>query len=241
MPERRRIGIIGGTSLVERAKGLELERHDVETHWGAPSSPLMTGLWGGAEVAVLVRHGLDHDIPPHRVNHRANVSALHAAGARKTVLVASVGSLRRDIAVPAVMLLGDFVGPFDVPTFFDDEIVHITPALSEPMRRALWEAAKREGVPVIDGGTYVQTRGPRLETKAEVRALAGWGDVVGMTLASEATLCLERGMEVAGVCSVDNLAHGIGDHVLEYKEIVGNAARNWELIERVLRAAASKL
>jgi purine nucleoside phosphorylase len=49
------------------------------------------------------------------------------------------------------------------------------------------------------------------------------------------------GMEVAGVCSVDNLAHGIGDRPLEYKEIVGNAARNWELIERVLRAAAPKL
>jgi 5'-methylthioadenosine phosphorylase len=201
----------------------------------------MTGTWGGAEIAVLVRHGLGHTIPPQMVNHRANVQALHAAGARRVVLVASVGSLRLDVRAPAVMLLSDFASLTDIPTFFDDRIVHITPALSDAMRAVLRDAAKREGVPVVDGGTYVQTRGPRLETKAEVRALSAWGDVVGMTLASEATLCLEREMEVAGVCSVDNPAHGIGDGPLEYKEILANASRNWESIERVLRAAAPRL
>lgn len=239
--ERRRLGIIGGTSLVERAQGLELERLEVETPFGDPSSPLMVGTWGGAEVAVLVRHGLGHDIPPHRINHRANVQALHAAGARKAVLVSSVGALRLEMRPPAVMLLSDFVSFHDVPTFHDDRIEHITPALSERMREVLRTAAAAEGVPVVDGGIYVQTRGPRLETRAEVRALSAWGDVVGMTLASEATLALERGMEVAGVCSVDNLAHGIGGAGLDYHDIVRNAKDNWERIERVLRAAAPRL
>ncbi len=226
---------------MERARGLELERLDVETPFGDPSSPLMVGPWGGAEVAMLVRHGLDHDIPPHRVNHRANVQALAAAGVERLVLVASVGSLRPSLRPPAVMLLSDFASPFDVPTFHDDRIVHITPVLSERMRRALREGADAEGVTVVDGGVYVQMRGPRLETRAEVRALAAWGDVVGMTLASEATLALERGMEVAGICSVDNLAHGISETPVEYDEIKRNAAGNWQNIERVLRAAATRL
>jgi 5'-methylthioadenosine phosphorylase len=238
---RKRLGIIGGTSLVERARQLELEPLEVETPFGDPSSPLMVGSWGDAEVAMLVRHGLDHDIPPHRVNHRANVQAMVAAGAGRLVLVASVGSLRADVRPPAVMLLSDFMSPFDVTTFHDDRIVHITPELSEPMRRALREAADALGVAVIDGGVYVQTHGPRLETRAEVRALASWGDVVGMTLASEATLALERGMEVAGICSVDNLAHGISEMPLEYEDIIRNAASNWQNIERVLRAAATGL
>jgi 5'-methylthioadenosine phosphorylase len=238
---RKRLGIIGGTSLVERARDLEMERLDVETPYGDPSSPLMVGSWGGAEVAMLVRHGLDHDIPPHRINHRANIQAMVAAGVGRLVLVASVGSLRPGLRPPMVMLMSDFVSPFDVPTFHDDRIVHITPTLSEPMRHALSEAATEVGVTVIDGGVYVQTRGPRLETRAEVRALAPWGDVVGMTLASEATLALERGLEVAGICSVDNLAHGISATPLEYEDIKRNAASNWRSIERVLRAAAARL
>ena len=41
------------------------------------------------------------------------------------------------------------------------------------------------------GGIYVQTAGPRFETKAEVNVLKKLGDVVGMTMASEATLCME--------------------------------------------------
>lgn len=236
-----RIGIIGGTNLVKRAQHLDLEQLEVETPWGPPSSPLHLGEWGERQVVLLVRHGLDHDIPPHRLNHRANVDALRSAGVRQLVLIASAGSLREDLEVPSVVLLDDFACPFTSATFHDDGIVHITPELSAGMRAVLSSAADEEGIPVVDGGTYVQTLGPRLETRAEVSALRAWGDVVGMTLASEATLALERGMEVAGVCSVDNMAHGLGDAPLEFDRIVENATRNWDVIERVLRRALPRL
>jgi 5'-methylthioadenosine phosphorylase len=236
-----RIGVIGGTSLVERAKGLDLERLEVETPFGHPSSPLHVGQWGDGEVALLVRHGLDHDIPPHRLNHRANIHALRSAGVRKLVLVASAGSMREGIEPPTVVLVDDFSSPFTIPTFYDEKIGHITPTLSEDMRSTLVVIAAEEGIPVLDGAVYVQTRGPRLETKAEVRALKAWGDLLGMTMASEATLALEIGMEVAGICSVDNMAHGMGDEPLEFETIMANAASNWKHIERLLRAAASRL
>jgi 5'-methylthioadenosine phosphorylase len=236
-----RIGIIGGTSLVGHAKELELEKFEVETSFGHASSPLLVGQWNGREVALLVRHGLDHHIPPHRLNHHANVEALIAAGVEKLVLIASAGSLSDDLAPPAVVLADDFASPFNVPTFFDDNIVHITPSLSAPMRALLMSAATEVGVQVVDGGTYVQTLGPRLETRAEVRVLQTWGDLVGMTLASEATLALERKMEVAAICSVDNMAHGIGDGNLEFEAIMANAVRNWKEIERLLMAAVPKL
>lgn len=237
----RRIGVIGGTSLVERAHRLELERLEVETPFGHPSSPLHVGEWGEGGVALLVRHGLDHDIPPHRVNHRANVHALRSTGVRKLVLVASAGSMRADIEPPTVVLVDDFASPFAVPTYYDDRIGHITPALSDDMRSTLVVVAAEEDVPVLDGAVYVQTIGPRLETRAEVRALSRWGDLLGMTVASEATLALETGMEVAVVCSVDNMAHGLGGEPLEYETIKANAARNWERIESLLRAAVSRL
>ncbi|UCC92389.1 MAG: MTAP family purine nucleoside phosphorylase [Thermoplasmata archaeon] len=237
----RRIGIIGGTSLVERAKGLELERLEVETPFGHPSSPLHVGMWGEGEVALLVRHGLDHDVPPHRLNHRANVHALRSAGVKKLILVASAGSMREGIEPPTVVLVDDFSSPFTIPTFYDDEIGHIAPVLSDDMRSTLVVVAAEEGIPVLDGAVYVQTRGPRLETRAEVRALKAWGDLLGMTVASEATLAMEIGMEVAVICSVDNMAHGMGTEPLEFETIMANAASNWKSIERLLRAAAGRL
>jgi 5'-methylthioadenosine phosphorylase len=139
------------------------------------------------------------------------------------------------------VLVDDFVSPFHVPTFFDDRIVHVAPRLSDDMRSALAEAASSEGIPTIDGGTYVQTRGPRLETRAEIRMLGQWGDVVGMTLASEATLALERKLEVTAICSVDNMAHGLGVAPLDFETIKANAVSNWSNIEKLLVAAVPKL
>jgi 5'-methylthioadenosine phosphorylase len=241
MPGGGRIGIIGGTNLVEHAEGLGLERLEVETPFGPPSSPLMVGSWEGKGITLLVRHGLERDRPPHRINHRANIKALSSAGVDRLVLVASGGSLRPDVTPPAIMVLDDFMSPFEVPTFFDDRITHITPVLSPALHQVLCETAKDEGIEVVCGGTYVQTRGPRLETKAEIRMMRDWGDVVGMTLASEATLAMEQGMEVAGICSVDNLAHGIAERSIKFDEIMKLAAENWKTIERLLRAALPRL
>ena len=62
-----------------------------------------------------------------------------------------------------------------------------------------------------------------------------------MTLASEATLALERKIDVAAVCSVDNMGHGLGTTTLDYPTIMANAASNWQNIERLLMSAVPKL
>ena len=41
--------------------------------------------------------------------------------------------------------------------------------------------------------------------------MSHFGDVVGMTMAHEATLCQERALAYASICSVDNYAHGLMD------------------------------
>jgi 5'-methylthioadenosine phosphorylase len=70
------------------------------------------------------------------------------------------------------------------------------------------------------GGVYVQTKGPRFETVAEILALSGIADLVGMTIASEATLSCELGMDFAALCTVDNYANGLADGVLTFAEIL---------------------
>ncbi len=84
------------------------------------------------------------------------------------------------------------------------------------------------------GGTYVQTIGPRLETRAEIKMLKRFGDIVGMTLASEATLAMELELPYASICSVDNYCHGIHKTPLTMDEIFQNVANNARTIENIL-------
>ena len=90
------------------------------------------------------------------------------------------------------------------------------------MRRS-WTAATT--TPIIDGGVYAQTRGPRFETPAEVRALARVADLVGMTVASECILATEVGLPYAAICVVDNLANGLGETRLTIEEFEAGRRR----------------
>ena len=84
-----------------------------------------------------------------------------------------------------------------------------------------WRAAT--ATPFVDGGTYAMVRGPRFETPAEIRLLASFADLVGMTWPAECILAGEAGLSYAVVCKVDNLANGVQGHtasVEEYREQV---------------------
>lgn len=231
-----RFGIVGGSGL-SRAGLLEgAEARKVPTPYGDPSGRLEVGTWVGAGVAFLSRHGPRHAIPPHQVNHKANLWALKEQGVEGVVATSSVGSLDRDLGPGTLVVPDDYLCPWERVTYFDAEVVHVTPGLDPDLRRGLVEAGRREGLEVRDGGVYVQTRGPRLETRAEIRFLAGLGDLVGMTMASEATLAREIGLPYASLCSVDNYAHGLVEGPLTYEEIQRVQAQNADTVRRVLRA-----
>ena len=58
----------------------------------------------------------------------------------------------------------------------------VRPRRGERVVQDTWDA---HDAPVLDGGVYWQTTGPRFETPAEIRVLATFADVVGMTVGSE--------------------------------------------------------
>jgi purine nucleoside phosphorylase len=89
---------------------------------------------------------------------------------------------------------------------------------------------------VVDGGTYVQSTGPRFETPAEVRMLAAFADLVGMTLAAECILAGELGVRYAGLCTVDNLANGLGAAPLTEAEFRAGVAANQQRLRGDLEA-----
>ena len=206
----------------------------MSTPFGPPSGEIRVGRVGGAEVAFLARHGPAHSVPPHRLNHRANLWALQDLGVRRVVGTSSVGALKTGIRPGTIVVPDDYLCLWDLPTFYDDKVVHVTPGLDAGMRKAIARAAKREGAVVRERGVYAQTRGPRLETKAEIRLLADYADVVGMTMASEATLAAELQIPYASLCTVDNYAHGVSEQPLTYEAIMRTQKKNAALVTRLL-------
>jgi 5'-methylthioadenosine phosphorylase len=233
-----RFGVLGGSGVYDLEILEEPEMREVGTPYGKPSGPVRIGTVGGNELAFLPRHGKRHGIPAHRLPHRANLWALNEMGVERVVSTSSVGSLRMEMEPGSFLVPDDFFSPWNILTYFDSEVKHVTPSLDEDLREGLIRAGKDLDLTVHDIGTYVQTIGPRLETKAEIRAMSEFGDVVGMTMASEATLANELDMDYACLCILDNYCHGLVEEPLTYEKIVENQKTNAEnakaLISRFL-------
>lgn len=204
-----RVGLITGTATLATH---ESERK-VETPWG----PVDVGVadHGPARIFHVRRHGRDAGTPPHRIRHRAHIDALAQCDVSRLVSLNTVGSLVSSVKAGTLLVPDDFLDLAAGPerTFHDERAVHAD--VSDPycadVRASLLAAARGNGAPVRDGGVYAATAGPRLETRAEVRALATLGGtVVGMTGGAEAALARERGICHASLCLVTNAWAGNG-------------------------------
>jgi 5'-methylthioadenosine phosphorylase len=200
------LGIIGGTSLLFSTLP-SLEKKQIDTPFG--NAELLIG-----DVALLMRH--QRDLSPHRINFRANMAALALAGADRIVAFGSSGSLNPAITPGMLVIPTDYVSTAGIPSIHDHAVAHVMPELSPELSQELHRLVPGARL----GGTYVQTRGPRFETVAEIAALSRSADLVGMTLASEATLARELGIPFAALCTVDNYANGLADGVLTWDEVL---------------------
>ncbi|HEX6309641.1 MAG TPA: MTAP family purine nucleoside phosphorylase [Longimicrobiales bacterium] len=233
-----RLGIIGGSSFLDEQSLPAESLQRIPTQWGAVDVHV------AADWVFLRRHGESGYRPPHRIPHHAHVAALESLGVGAVAGFASTGSLKPALQPGDIVVPDDYVSWHAPPTFAGDEYLHIVPVLDRDMRALLLQAARAAAdspslrgmrVPnVRDGGVYVQTHGPRFETPAEVRLLAQHADVVGMTAASEATLCQERGIRYAFLCVIDNAAHGIGQVPLTLEAFQEQLARNALLARTIL-------
>jgi 5'-methylthioadenosine phosphorylase len=214
------LGIIGGTSVLF-SRLPDLEKRYVATPFG--SVELLSG-----EIVMLMRHQNGH--PPHRINYRANLAALALAGADRVVAFGSSGSLKPEIAPGSLVIPTDYISVTDIPSIHDHAIMHVSPKISSDMSDTLARIVPDARY----GGVYVQTRGPRIETVSEVRALSTIADIVGMTLASEATLACELGMEFCALCTIDNYANGLGTQEVTYEHILTSSRLNRERTETII-------
>jgi len=217
---RMTLGIIGGTSLLFSELPV-LEHRRFHTPFG--NTDLLIG-----DVVMLMRH--QDGLPPHRINVRASIAALAIAGVDRIVAFGSSGSLKPSIQPGSLVIPTDYISMTDIPSIHDHAIEHIRPELSGKLCDQLFRIIPEARY----GGVYVQTKGPRIETVSEVQALATIADIVGMTLASEATLARELCMEFAALCTVDNYANGLGGVMLTYEHMLETSRSNRHRTEKIL-------
>jgi len=202
---------------------------ELVTAYGAPSAAIRGVDFGGNRVWFLPRHGDRHDIPPHRVNYRANLAALkllkvdHVV-ALNTVGVITSGPVPGQLAVPHQLIdytYGRDHSIYDAPSASLDH-VDFTEPFSETLRRRILSAARAADVPCHDGGVYAVTQGPRLETAAEIDRLERDGaDFIGMTAMPEAAIARELRMDYACLSLIVNFAAGRGEKAI-HEDIEGS-------------------
>jgi 5'-methylthioinosine phosphorylase len=242
------LGIIGGTGLTKLANLEITHRQVIRTPFGEPSGALTFGKILHHNVVFLARHGYGHTIPPHEVNYRANIWALHAQNVTHVLSVAAVGGIHPDLA-PGTIVIPDQIIDYTYgrhSTYFDSScksgcksVTHMdfTEPYCEAMRQRCMQAVKAAGESFIDGGVYATTQGPRLETAAEINRLERDGaTMVGMTGMPEAALAKEIGLCYATIGVVANFAAGRGSsqHAIHYDEIENTLKQSMQRVRNVL-------
>ncbi len=221
--------VIGGSGFYDLLK--ETRVIEIDTPFGLVTCHV--GSYYDIPIAFIPRHGETHSIPPHRINFRANMWAIYSMGAKWIISTNAVGAVDPNLRLGSIVLVNDFLDLWSSPiTYFDGDpsfsvivngkelrgVVHVD--MTEPycrkIRNYVKKAADHLDLPldVVPEGIYANTKGPRFETPAEIRALRMLGaDVVGMTSAREATLSRELGLCYASLSIVTNKAAGMQEKV----------------------------
>jgi len=222
-----KVAFLSGTSIVNSRLFAAWEVRAIETRHGA-----VTYRQRG-DFALINRHGTGAPLPPHAINYRANIQALADLGYADVVSVNSVGSLKPDLPPGTIVSCSDYVALQQGPaTFFDTELKGGAPGIANNLIPGLVGKLAPE-FDVKTGKIYVQMRGPRFETQAEIRIVQAWGDVIGMTAAHEADLCVEAGLRYNSLAIVDNFANGLLKSEIDFETFRALVKANQEKVNRL--------
>ncbi|WP_217704968.1 S-methyl-5'-thioadenosine phosphorylase [Victivallis sp. Marseille-Q1083] len=252
-----KLGIIGGSGLYD-IEGLEaLHTQTLDTPFGTPSDQFTCGRLHDVEVVFLPRHGHNHTLLPHELNHRANIHAMKQLGVTHLLSISAVGSLTEEMRPRDVVIIDQYFDRTkrggETQTFFGGGVAaHIAfghpvcPELSSLAAAAAREAIAGSEAPdrrVFPTGTYVNIEGPAFSTQAESRFHRdNHLSVVGMTNLAEAKLAREAELCYCTVAMVTDYDcwHPDHDHVT-VKLVVQNLTANVKLAKEIIRLVAGRV
>ena len=256
------IGIFGGSGLYEFfSKGKPASRRratasrggwiTVKTPYGGPSDKIFlteyppSGEAGNnKKLAFLPRHGRKHQIPPHKINYRANVWAFKKLGVKAIISPSAVGSLQSNIKRGDFVICDEFIDRTRnrKDTFFNkNKVVHISSAdaYCEKLRKIAIKVCKKHKIRVHPSGTAVVIQGPRFSSRAESKWFTkmGW-DVVNMTQYPEAVLAREAEICYLSISIVTDYDIGLvgrkGIEPVSIGEVIRVFNKNIEKVKKVI-------
>ncbi len=240
------LGIIGGSGVYD-LPGLQNVREErIASPWGEPSGALRIGDIDGLPVVFLPRHDKGHRLSPSDINYRANIDVLKRAGVTDLVSLSACGSFKEEMPPGTFVLVDQFVDRTHKreSSFFGKGLVaHVSMAhpVSPRLSQRIGEAADKEGIKAVRGGTYVCMEGPQFSTYAESMTYKTLGySVIGMTNMPEAKLAREAEICYATVAMVTDFDCWHPDHDAVtvqdiIKVLMENAARAQTLVARLAR------
>lgn len=241
-------GMILGTGLGELAE--KSQDAQVIPYKDIPGFPLSTapghkgnlvfGRLGGKKVALM--QGRFHTYEGYsQAECTIPVAVFHGLGAHTMIVTAATGGLNYNQKAGDLMLISDhinftgtnpLVGPNDpgvgprFPVMFD--------CYDAEYRELVKKVALREQIPLHEG-VYCGVNGPVFFTKAELRMLMKLGaDSIGMSTVPETILARHRGMRVAGIAVISDMAIPDYGHHADEAEVLETAKRTGPLFQRLL-------
>jgi 5'-methylthioadenosine phosphorylase len=240
------LGIIGGSGIYD-LPGLQNVREErVKSPWGEPSGALRIGDIAGLPVVFLPRHDKGHRLSPSDINYRANIDILKRAGVTDLVSLSACGSFKEELPPGTFVLVDQFVDRTHrrESSFFGKGLVaHVSMAhpVSPRLKLHIGEAAAKEGIAAVDGGTYVCMEGPQFSTYAESMTYKTLGySVIGMTNMPEAKLAREAEICYATVAMVTDFDCWHPDHdAVTVQDIIAVLQDNSERAKRLVARLAA--
>jgi 5'-methylthioadenosine phosphorylase len=249
MQKQADVGVFGGSGFYSFLE--HVEPVAIDTPYGSPSDQIALARLGGKTVAFLPRHGKQHTIPPHKINYRANVWAMHSLGVKQIIAPSAVGSLQAEIAPGHFVIPDQFVnrtwGRLD--TFYEGpEVRHVSAAdpYCPRLRQAICHAAEQLGITYHPSGTMVVIQGPRFSTRSESREYSGHGwSVIGMTGYPEAMLARELEICYANISLVTDYDAGLEGRAdipaVTHAAVMQVFAQNVERVKQLLFTTIEQL
>jgi 5'-methylthioadenosine phosphorylase len=245
--ETAEIGVFGGSGFYSLLE--DVEEKIVETPYGPPSAEVALGHVGDKSVAFLPRHGIRHQLPPHRINYRANVWALKSLGVTRLIGPCAAGSLQPRVRPGHFVICDQLVDRTSGRTdsFYDGPITtHVS--FADPycpeLRELTVSTARQVGIEVHDRGTLVTIQGPRFSTRAESKwyQSAGW-EVINMTQYPEAYLAREVEMCYVNVSLITDYDVGVEGEIaaVSHQEVLRVFSGNNEKLRSLLFALVPKI
>jgi 5'-methylthioadenosine phosphorylase len=243
--------IIGGTGHALPDYLTDIKEISVETPFGIPNPVIYSGQYDGMDIFHLARNGKNRELPPAKINYRANMYALSKLGCSYVLATSTCGSLQEEICPGEVIIFDQFIdmtrqpvtGILEELNFKENNYISLAEPFSEELRDHLIESAIVQGITVHTKGIVISIDGQRSSSRAESNLYRSWkADAINMTTAPEVILARELGMAYAALslCTgydswrISNLSYDPAEKLA----IVGN---NHHTIIRLLTYALKKI